>query len=232
MGAQGLGFGAYGVLGFGLRAWGWGLGFLIWGLGLWVGSLDSLQNIKSFGSNQDFFQKARCFLVTIFSGKLRYFLAKKLFVNKSHTFTKPNRKFFCKTSKNFAEKHIFFLQNSRIVLQKLMVCVEKQNNFTTNSTFRAQNLGFVAGFWIQGFVFFGFVLRVFGFGLRFFGVFVMAVICDCCCFGRNNIKMREICSHSHICNSENHFFSNILCVFVQMALGNTWIHKQNGIVCQ
>ena len=56
-GAQGLGFGAYGVLGFGLRVWGWGLGCLVWGLGLWVGSLDSLHNIKSFGSNQDFFSR-------------------------------------------------------------------------------------------------------------------------------------------------------------------------------
>ena len=45
-----------------------------------------------------------------------------------------------------------------------MVRVEKQNNFTRNSTFRAQDLGFGARFWIQGFVFFWFCAYGFGFG--------------------------------------------------------------------
>ena len=108
-----------------------------------------------------------------------------------------------------------------------MVPVEKQNNFTTNSTFRAQDLGFGAGFWIQGFVLFGFVLRVLGFGLGFFGVFVMAVICDCCCFGRNNIEIWEICAHSHICNSENHVF---FLIYKHVTLQNTRILKCKSVI--
>ena len=78
-GAQGfrvLGFGAHGVLGFGLRVL--GLGLRVFGLGrrLWGGSLGSLQNIQSFGKIKTFVsceKKLEIFLLrNPFSGKLRY----------------------------------------------------------------------------------------------------------------------------------------------------------------
>ena len=78
------GFGAYGVLGFGLRVWGWGLGCLVWGLGLWVGSLDSLQNINSFGCNQDFFQKPRDFWLRNYFQNLDIF-SKRNFLSTNRT---------------------------------------------------------------------------------------------------------------------------------------------------
>ena len=94
--------------------------------------------------------------------------SRNLFVNKSHTFLPNQIESFCKTSKRFAEKHKDFFYKILELLQKSMVRVEKQNNFTRNSMFRAQDLGFGARFWIQGFDFFGFVLRVLGLVLRIF----------------------------------------------------------------
>ena len=101
-------------------------------------------------------------------------------------FYQTKSKVFCKTSKRFAEKHKdCFFYKLREWLQKSMVRVEKQNSSTRNSTFRAQDLGFGARFWIQGFVFLVLCLWFWVWCLGFFGVFVMAVTCDSCCFGRN-----------------------------------------------
>ena len=119
-------------------------------------------------------------------------------------FYQTKSKVFAKHQNVLLKSTKFFFYRILELLQKSMVRVEKQNNFSRNSTFRAQDLGFGARFWIQGF---GFLVLCLGFWvwcLGFFGVFVVAVTCDCCCFGRNNITMREICTHSDICNSENH----------------------------
>ena len=78
-----------------------------------------------------------------------------------------------------------------------MVRVEKQNSFARNSTFRAQDLGFLAlGFGFRALFVLVLCLGFWVWCLGFFGVFVMAVTCDSCCFGRNNNTMREICAHS------------------------------------
>ena len=91
------------------------------GLRLWVGSLDSLQNIQSFGKIKTFVsceKKLEFFWLRIhfFREDLDMF-SRNLFVNRSHTFLPNQIESFCKTSKRFAEKHkefFFFLQNSRI----------------------------------------------------------------------------------------------------------------------
>ena len=86
-----------------------------------------------------------------------------------------------------------------------MVRVEKQNSFARNSTFRAQDLGFLAlGFGFRALFVLVLCLGFWVWCLGFFGVFVMAVTCDSCCFGRNNNTMREICAHSvwHILSVE------------------------------
>ena len=67
-----------------------------------------------------------------------------------------------------------------------MVRVEKQNSFARNSTFRAQDLGFLAlGFGFRALFVLVLCLGFWVWCLGFFGVFVMAVTCDSCCFGRN-----------------------------------------------
>ena len=87
-----MGFGAYGVLDFGLRVWGWGLGCLVWGR-LWVGSLDSLQNIQSFGKIKTVVScenKLEIFCYEILFRENLDIFSKNLFVNKPHTFL-PNQ---------------------------------------------------------------------------------------------------------------------------------------------
>ena len=89
-GAQGLGFGAYGVLGFGLRVWGWGLRCLVWGCGLGVYIL--YKTFRALAKSQDFCEETFLATNSFFRANLDMFSKTCLSTNRT-PFTKPNRKF-------------------------------------------------------------------------------------------------------------------------------------------